>query len=98
MAKDSRSSHGDECLRRIRKPPPGAAGQTDVVDAGATDDGAAALGRIGALKGEAERSRSRWRPGVTGARRRTDRGDVAVSGRLRLLVTGFGPFPGGPFN
>ena len=30
--------------------------------------------------------------------RRNNRGDAGMSDRLRILVTGFGPFPGAPFN
>ena len=32
------------------------------------------------------------------ADRRADRGDVEVSDKLRILITGFGPFPGAPYN
>jgi len=41
LAKDPRPPHGDERVRRIRRPPQRAAGEVDVVDAGAADDGPA---------------------------------------------------------
>ena len=98
LAKDPRSPHGDERIRRVRRAAARAAGQMDVVDAGATDDGAAALRRRDPRQGEEDRSRSRRRPHHARGCRRADRGVAAVSGKLRILVTGFGPFPGAPWN
>src|SRR5258705_279498 len=70
----------------------------DVVDAGAADDGAAAGRCLDPRKSEEDRGRGGRRPHHARGRRRTDRGDVKVSEKLRILVTGFGPFPGAPFN
>src|SRR5215212_8896232 len=70
----------------------------DVVDAGAADDGAAARRPRDPRQGEEDRGRGRRRPHHAGGRRRADRGVAAVSERLRILVTGFGPFPGAPYN
>ena len=49
-------------------------------------------------KSEEDRGRGRGRPHHAGSRRRTDRGVAQVSDKLRILVTGFGPFPGAPYN
>ena len=49
-------------------------------------------------QGEEDRGRGRRRPHHAGGRRRADRGVAAVSEKLRILVTGFGPFPGAPYN
>src|ERR1700736_948630 len=70
----------------------------DVVDAGAADDGAAARRRVDPREGEEDRSRGRQRPPHAVGRRRTDRGDAAMSEKLAILITGFGPFPGAPYN
>src|SRR5258705_5577545 len=70
----------------------------DVVDAGAADDGAAAGRCLDPRKSEEDRGRGGRRPHHARGRRRTDRGDVKVSEKLRILVTGFGPFPGAPYN
>ena len=51
-----------------------AAGEMDVVDAGAADDGAAARRRRDPRQGEEDRGRGRRRPHHAGGRRRTDRG------------------------
>ena len=98
VAEDPRSPHRDECLRRVRRAAARAAGEMDVVDAGAADDGAAARRSRDPRQGEEDRGRGRRRPHHAGGRRRTDRGDAAVSEKLRILVTGFGPFPGAPYN
>src|ERR1700738_929843 len=70
----------------------------DVVNAGAAHDGAAAFRCLGARQDKADRSRGGQWPRLAGACRRTDRRDARMSERLRILVTGFGPFPGAPFN
>src|SRR5712691_6580233 len=70
----------------------------DVVDAGATHDGTAAFRHRNPRQSEKDRGRSRRRPHHARGRRRTDRGVAAVSERLRILITGFGPFPGAPWN
>src|SRR4051794_36580357 len=70
----------------------------DVVDAGAADDGSSALGCDDPRQSEEDRGRGRRRTDHAGARRRADRGDAEVSDKLRILVTGFGPFPGAPHN
>src|SRR5690242_2311329 len=70
----------------------------DVVDAGATHDGAAAFRCRCSCQGQEDRSRRRRRPHHAGTRRRADRGVAAVSEKLRVLITGFGPFPGAPYN
>src|SRR3954462_12398122 len=70
----------------------------DVVDAGAADDGAAARRTCDPRQGEEDRGRGRRRPHHAGGGRRADRGVAAVSEKLRILVTGFGPFPGAPYN
>src|SRR5581483_11017991 len=69
----------------------------DVVDAGAADAGATSRRCLYPRKGEEDRGRCRRRPPHAGGRRRTDAG-AAVMGKLRILVTGFGPFPGAPYN
>src|ERR1700730_13524036 len=70
----------------------------DVVDAGAAHAGAAARRCTGSRKSKEDRSRGRRRPRHTLARRRADRGDAEMSEKLRILITGFGPFPGAPYN
>src|SRR5580692_12751701 len=76
----------------------------DVVNAGAADHGAATRGCVGARQGKTDRGRSRGRPYLACACRRADRGNVVMSQNaamnqgLRILITGFGPFPGAPFN
>src|SRR5215211_2687798 len=70
----------------------------DVVDAGAADDGSAARRSGDPRQGEEDRGRGRRRPHHAGGRRRAGRGVAAVSEKLRILVTGFGPFPGAPYN
>jgi len=149
-AENSGSPHRDECLGRIRVAAAAAAGEVDVVDAGAADDGAAARRSGDPCESEKDRSRSSRRPHHTGAGGRADRGAAEVSddhdrctacsrrrprkrtiqysravnwkhthvgaywmpafagmtaesskklsGKLRILITGFGPFPGAPFN
>ena len=96
LAEDSGSPHRDERVRRVRRAAARAAGEMDVVDAGAADDGAAARRCRDPRQSEEDRSRSRRRPHHAGGRRRADRGDAAVSEKLRILITGFGPFPGAP--
>src|SRR3954452_21782551 len=98
MAEGSGSSHRDECLRRIRRTAPPATGKMDVVHAGAARAGAAARRCLGPRQGEKDRGRSRRWPHHPGTRGRADRGAAAMSDKLRILVTGFGPFPGAPFN
>src|SRR5262249_36593485 len=65
--------------------------------AGAAHAGAAARRCLDARESEADRERSRRRPPHAGGSGRTDPG-AALMGKLRLLITGFGPFPGAPFN
>src|SRR5690242_20551053 len=69
----------------------------DVVDAGGKHDGAAACGRCDPRQGEEDRGRGRRRQDDAGSRGRADRG-VAQMSKLRILITGFGPFPGAPYN
>ena len=70
--KDPRSPHRDECVRRIRRAAAAAAGEVDVVDAGAADDGAAARRSGDPRQGEEDRSRSGRRPHRAGGRGRAD--------------------------
>src|SRR5260370_8407985 len=70
----------------------------DVVDAGAAHAGAAAHRAVRARQGQEDRVRGGRRPPYAVARRRTARGDAEMSDKLRVLVTGFGPFPGAPYN
>ena len=78
VAENSRSPHRDECLRRIRRAAAAAAGEVDVVDAGAADDGAAARRSGDPRQGEEDRSRGgRW-PHHPGAGGGADRGDAEV--------------------
>src|SRR6266700_2291767 len=70
----------------------------DVVDAGAAHAGAAAHRAVGARQGQEDRVRGGRRPPHAVARRRTARGDAQMSDKLRILITGFGPFPGAPYN
>ena len=98
VAEDPRSPHRDECLGRVRRAAARAAGEMDVVDAGAADDGAAARRCRDPRQGEEDRGRGGRRPHHAGGRGRADRGDAAVSEKLRILITGFGPFPGAPYN
>ena len=98
LAENSGASHRDECVGRIRQPAARAAGEMDVVDAGAADHGAAAFGAGDPRQSEKDRGRSGRRPHLARACRRTDRGVAAMSGKLSILVTGFGPFPGAPYN
>src|SRR3982751_1767550 len=70
----------------------------DVVDAGATHAGAVAQRGVSADQGQEDRGRGRRRPSHAGDRRREDFGAAAMSAKLRILLTGFGPFPGAPYN
>src|SRR5205085_7924107 len=74
------------------------AGQMDVVDAGGTDDGAAAFGCRDPRQGEEDRGRGCRGPPYASSCSRTDRGVAQMSGKPKILVTGFGPFPGAPYN
>ena len=70
----------------------------DVVDAGAADDGAAARRsaiRAKVKKTEAEVADGRITPAVA-AEQIAEM--LQVSEKLRILITGFGPFPGAPYN
>ena len=80
LAENSGSPHRDECFRRIRCAPPAAAGEVDVVDAGAADEGAAARRSLHAREGEKDRSRGGRRPHHAGAGGGADRGDAEVIG------------------
>ena len=97
------SPHRDGTERRLRGAPPVPAGAVDAQHAGGAPDGAAARGRP--HQGEARG------PGGGGGRRsprassrgRADRrpaGERPMTNRprLRVLVTGFGRFPGAPSN
>ena len=79
LAKDPRSPHRDERLGRFRRAAAAAAGEMDVVDAGAADDGAAARRSGDPRQGEKDRSRRRRRPHHAGTGGRADRGDAEVS-------------------
>src|SRR6201999_1321382 len=70
----------------------------DVVDAGATHAGAVACRRVGPRQGEENRGRGRGRPADALACRRRYRRVAAMSDKPRILVTGFGAFPGAPYN
>ncbi len=78
LAENSGSPHRDECLRRIRRTTAAAAGEVDVVDAGAADDGAAARRSRDPRQSEEDRSRGRRRPHHAGTRGGADRGDAEV--------------------
>ena len=79
LAEDSRSPHRDERVGRIRRAAAAAAGQMDVVDAGAADDGAAARRSGDPRQGEEDRGRGRRRPHHAGAGGGADRGDAEVT-------------------
>ena len=79
VAKGARSPHRDERLGRFRRAAARAAGEMDVVDAGAADDGAAALRRRDPRQGEEDRGRGRRRPHHASGRGRADRGVAAMS-------------------
>src|SRR4051794_2529765 len=70
----------------------------DVVDAGAAHAGAAARRCFDPRQDEKDRGRGSRRPHHPGTGGGADCGAVAMSDKLRILVTGFGPFPGAPFN
>src|SRR5713226_8620636 len=70
----------------------------DVVDAGEPNDGAAARRCRHPRESEEDRGRGRRRPHRTRAGGGENRGDAAMNDNIRILVTGFGPFPGAPFN
>jgi len=49
------------------------------------------------IRARVKKTEPRWRwPHHACGRRRTDRGDAAMNDKLRILITGFGPFPGAP--
>ncbi len=92
--RSSAKTHG---LRRARGAPRRAAGEMDVGDARGAAVRAAAL-RPRAQSGAAEaRSRGRGRTPGAGHGGREDR-RIARADSMRVLITGFGPFPGAPFN
>src|SRR5712672_4490258 len=70
----------------------------DVVDVGAADDGAAARRRCDPRQSKEDRGGGGGRPHHASGCRRTDCGDAAMNDKLRILITGFGPFPGAPYN
>src|SRR5262249_40276271 len=98
LAEDPRSSRRHECVGRFRRAAARSAGEMDVVDAGAADAGTAARRRFDAHEDEANRERrGRWPPHARG-RSGADFGAIVMGNRLRILITGFGPFPGAPHN
>ena len=78
LAENPRSPHRDECVRRFRRAAAAAAGEVDVVDAGAAHDGAAARRSGDPRQGEEDRSRGRRRPHHAGGGGGADRGDAAI--------------------
>src|SRR6185312_490720 len=84
--------------RRTRRAPPRAAGEMDVDAHGRAADGEAARRSRGARKIEISRSGRRGRQACANARRRADRATARPVMPPTILITGFGPFPGAPFN
>ena len=78
VAENPGSPHRDECVGRIRRAAAATADQMDVVDAGAADDGAAALRSGHPRQSEKDRGRGRRRPRHAGAGGGPDRGDAGV--------------------
>ena len=62
------------------------------------DDGAAARGCHDPREGEEDRGGGRRGPPDAGGCGRADCGVAEMSGKPRILITGFGPFPGAPYN
>ena len=94
----ARAQEEDDGVGRTCRAPARAAGEMDVEHAGGAADRAAARRSGGTRQAQGRGNRGRRRQAGADAGRGRDRAVARGVMSVTILVTGFGPFPGAPFN